>query len=204
VSAPHSSVPSRPQVSPRGRSRRWVWFFSLLAALAVAAVVIPIVYNLRQQLRPEQLAEARERWRQNGTSDYDLAFEVKYDTDPRADEHIVQVRDGKVVSWVVNGEKLVHAPDGTLPLQRAEASPGSEALLEMWKRPDVEGLFNMMRKWLEEDAASGSRRNFATANFDSRDGHPLRYVHRVAGTRQRQEWNIKLTRVLPGAKTEGR
>jgi hypothetical protein len=194
-----------PAARRQSHPHRWVWFFALLATLGVIAVVIPIVYNLRQQLRPEQLAEARERWRQHGASDYDLAFEVKYDTEPRADEHAVQVRGGKVVSWAINGQDLARAPGDTLPpSQRAEASAGGEALLEMWKRPDVEGLFNMMQKWLEEDAASGSRRNFATANFDSRDGHPLRYVHRVAGTRQRQEWNIKLTRIEPGSKTEGR
>jgi hypothetical protein len=170
--------------------------------MGTAALVIPIVYNLRQQLRPEQLAAARERWRQNGASDYDLAFEVRYDTDPRPEEHAVEVRGGQVVSWVVNGEKLVPAPDGTRPPPGTSA--GGDALLEVWKRPDVEGLFNMMQKWLDEDAASDSRRNFATANFDARDGHPLHYIHRVAGTRQRQEWNIKLTRVGPGAKTEGR
>jgi hypothetical protein len=193
-------VPSNPQISPRGRSRRWVWFFAVLVALAVPAVVIPIVYNLRQQLSPEQLAEARERWLQNGASDYDLAFEVRYDTDPQADEHVVQVRGGKVMSWVVNGEEQVLPP-----VRRFESPPGTSAApLEVWERLDVEGLFNMMQKWLEEDAASGSRRNFATASFDSRDGHPLRYVHRVAGTRQRQEWNIKLTRVEPVSNPEGR
>jgi hypothetical protein len=198
-------VPSTPRVSPRGRNRRWVWFFAVLATLGVVAVVIPIVYNLRQQLRPDQLAEARERWRQNGARDYDLAFEVKYDTDPQADEHAVKVRDGKVVSWVVNGEELARTPaQSPTPLQRGEAPPGGEALLEVWKQPDVAGLFNMMQKWLEEDAAAGGRRNFATASFDVRDGHPTRYIHRVAGTRQRQEWNIKLTRVEPGARTESR
>jgi hypothetical protein len=88
---------------PRGRNGRWVWFFAVLAVLALAAILIPIVYNLRQQLRPEQLAAARERWRQNGVSDYDLTIEVRHDTDSQADEYAVQVRGGKVVSWVVNG-----------------------------------------------------------------------------------------------------
>ncbi len=202
MSVPTSIVASR-------RSRRWVWFFAVLALLGVAAVVIPIVYNLRQQLRPEQLAAARARWQQQGTRDYDLAFEVKYDTDPRADEHMVQVRGGKVVSWIVNGEELVRAPAGTLPpVPGARAGdhaihPSDEALLEVWKRPDVDGLFNMMQKWLDEDAASGGQRNFATASFDARDGHPLHYIHRVACTRQRQEWNIKLTRVVPGSHPAG-
>jgi hypothetical protein len=199
VSVPPSTAPSRTPAGPPGR-RRWVWYFALLAALAAVAVVIPIVYNLGQQLRPEQLAEARARWRQNGARDYDLAFEVRFDADPRADEHAVRVRDGQVVSWLVNGEEQVRA----LPPRRLEAPADSEAILEVWKRPDVEGLFNMIAKRQEEDAAAGGRRNFATVRFDSRDGHPLRYVHRVAGTRQRQEWNIKLTRLPADAATDRR
>jgi hypothetical protein len=192
------SRPTEPTPAPsRGRNRRWIWFFAVLAALGAAAVVIPVVYNLRQQLRPEQLAEARERWRQFGTDDYDLAFEVRYDTDPRPDQHQVQVRDGKVVSWVINGEQQIRTPGAPLPDARPLDNPpgAGDATLEVWKRPDVEGIFNMIEKWLQEDAASTGRRNFATASFDPRDGHPFHYVHRVAGTRQRQEWNIKLTRV---------
>jgi hypothetical protein len=190
VSFSRPTAPSNAPALPRVRNRRWVWFFAVLAALAAAAVVIPIAYNLRQQLRPEQLAAARERWRQLGTENYDLAFEVRYDTDPHPDEHAVRVRGGKVVSWVINGE------EGPRPdvVARSVAGQGG-AIDEVWKRPDVEGLFNMIEKWLEADSASGGRRNFATASFDERDGHPLRYVHRIAGTRQRQEWNIKLTRV---------
>lgn len=187
------SRPTEPTAAPpRGRNRRWIWFFAVLAALGAAAVVIPVVYNLRQQLRPEQLAEARERWRQFGTGDYDLAFEVRYDTDPRPDEHQAQVRGGEVVSWVINGEKQIHTP-GARPLENPAGS--DDATLEVWRRPDVEGIFNMIEKWLQEDATSTGRRNFATASFDPRDGHPFHYVHRVAGTGQRQEWNIKLTRV---------
>ena len=58
----------------------------------------------------------------------------------------------------------------------------------------MEGLFDQIEAALKQDAVSPGRRNYATAWFDSRDGHPVRYVHRVAGTSKRLEWQIKLTR----------
>jgi len=45
----------------------WLWFFLILLILASVAITIPIVYNLRLQLKPEQLEQARERWQRRGT-----------------------------------------------------------------------------------------------------------------------------------------
>ena len=39
--------------------RRWVPLFLTLTLLGTLAIVLPLVYNLGQQLRPEQLAAAR-------------------------------------------------------------------------------------------------------------------------------------------------
>ncbi len=62
---------------PQPRRRRtWILFFAALAALAIAAVGIETWYNVRQQLTPETVGEARNRWREHGPADYDLRYTV--------------------------------------------------------------------------------------------------------------------------------
>jgi len=57
-----------------------------LLILASVAITIPIVYNLRLQLKPEQLEQARERWQRRGTPNYNLAYTARYDREPEPDE----------------------------------------------------------------------------------------------------------------------
>src|SRR5262245_47338849 len=91
-------------------SRSWVWFFAALAVLAIAAVAINWTYNARQQLTPEQLAAAEERWKQHGPADYDLEVEkiisgAASDAAVR-DRITVRVRRGQVVAAELNGAEL--------------------------------------------------------------------------------------------------
>jgi hypothetical protein len=68
-----------------------VAFFLLLAALAGVAMTLLVLYDLRQQLRPEALAEAEKLWRECGPADYDLTFTTR--SAPRvADEAEAQVQ----------------------------------------------------------------------------------------------------------------
>ena len=76
------------------RRRRWLWFFVTLAGLSALALTTLIVYNLRQQLRPEQLAEARERWQQHRPDDYDLDYTLRQD-DAGPETCHVRVRSGE-------------------------------------------------------------------------------------------------------------
>src|SRR5581483_4771996 len=79
------------------------------------AVVTPLVYNLRQQLKPEQLEQARARWRDNGAADYDLDWEVKQAGEPRPTAYHVIVRGGDV--WAVYEDgRLVLANELAAPL----------------------------------------------------------------------------------------
>lgn len=174
------------------RPRRWIAFFLVLAVLGAVAVVVPILYNLGIQLKPEQLAEAQQRWRENAPTDYDLAYLVKSEYGGVAAqdrEYLVQVRGGRIVLVEDTGE-VVYVD----PALAAVAGPAPLALaLDDPNRYGVPALFAEMEAALRQDATT--RRNFATASFDARDGHPFHYVHRARGTRDRIEWNIKLTRV---------
>ncbi len=179
------------------RPRRWIGFFIVLAVLGIIAIVVPIVYNLSIQLRPEQLADAQRRWRENAPADYDLTYLVKSAPGgvPAMDrDYFVQVRGDRVVLVVDSGE-VVHLEPSLALLAGPAALAASSEEAEQYGVP---GLFEQMETALHQDEATG-RRNFATASFDATDGHPFHYVHRIRDTKDRTEWNIKLTRVTAGA-----
>lgn len=175
------------------RTRRWIVFFALLAVMAAAGIVLPIVYNLGLQLKPEQVTAARERWREHGTGDYDLDYHVKIDGTSQAGEYdyAVQVRGGKVVFVGCNGVVLWIDPAAALAAGLAARALPPEDV----RAYGVEAIFREIETALQRDAESGNRRTYATASFDARDGYPTHYVHRVGGTKERVEWTIKLTRV---------
>jgi len=180
------------QAPPR---RHWQGFFLVLSILGVAALTIPVVYNLSLQLRPEPLAHARELWRRAAPVNYDLkwlelldhgAGEEKY-------EYTLEVRGGRPQLLSCNGE-LLYAEPGLAVL----AGPGFLALpQENPQRYGVEAMFDLMDGMLRQDASVGGR-NYCTAAFDPRDGHPLRLVHRVRGAGERLEWIVRV--VEPGGR----
>src|SRR5687768_967182 len=88
-SRPQAVTPSpRHPVTPSPRplitaaTRRWVWFFAVLAGLLVPFVAIQLWFNWRQQLTLERLAEARRRWDEKGPRDYVLKYAVKREHNP--------------------------------------------------------------------------------------------------------------------------
>jgi hypothetical protein len=188
MSSPADSPPA-----PR-RSRTWVGFFVLLLGLAGVAVALPIVYNLAQQLRPESLARARQRWRERGPADYDLTFAITYDRERLSERHIVLVRNGKVLFASCEGD-VVHLAHG---LGAAAGLPagglGKAAGL------DVPAIFDHIEELLREQIASGGR-NYLVAEFDPDLGYPRRFVRRVRGTGTREEWRLKLW--APGTVASG-
>ena len=141
--------------------------------MAVAAVTLPIVYNLSIQLRPEELSAAEARWKATGLRDYDLQYQEKItrNGEQGETEWDVQVRDGKATAVTCNGESL----------------PAAE-----YPNLTVDGQFAEIEKGLQLDLAAGARKNYATAAFDLGDGHPTHYVRRVRGTGDRLEWNVNL------------
>lgn len=178
-------------VLPPRRSRLWIGFFVVLTGLAVIAIVVPLVYNLSIQLRPEQLAAARQRWRDHENLDYDLEYLVKITSAGRTEEraYLVHVRGGRTVLVVENGEVAYLDPS-----LAGVAGLGVLALsFDDSRQYGVPALFDAIETALHQDALSGGR-SFATAQFDPQDGHPFHYVHRVRG-KERIEWNLKMVSV---------
>ncbi len=155
------------------RPRGWIWFFIALAVLGTAAVTLPLLYNLSIQLRPEELTAARQRWEKNGLRDYDLQFQEKITQNGEQTESnwFVEVRDGRPTEVTRDDQKL----------------PASD-----YPNVTVEGQYAEIERGFQLDQAEGARRNYATAAFDQRDGHPVHYVRRVRGSGDRLEWNVNL------------
>ena len=85
----------------RKPNRGWIWYFVILAVLTVVATTVLVVYNLRQQLRPEQLAAARKLWDEKRPADYVLTYTKKGNA---TGTFVVTVRKGKVVSVLMREE----------------------------------------------------------------------------------------------------
>lgn len=178
-------------VSP-SRSRRWIGFFVVLAALGATAMIVPFVYNLSIQLKPQELTEARQRWQEHAPTNYDLEYLI---TTMRGEEkadhaYLLQVRGGRVVLVVDNGDVVYLDPSlaivaGLGGLAVSSESPGQYG---------VAALFEQIEAALRHDETTG-RRNYTTARFDPKDGHPNHFRRSVSGTKEGVEWNIKLTRI---------
>jgi hypothetical protein len=171
------------------RGRDWVWFFAVLAALGVCAVVVPIYYNLGLQLTPEQAESARARWRASGPADYDLDYQQKSTRDGVTEEteYRVLVRDRRVSAVFCDGRLVL------LPGLAAGAAlgPWPRALAGPSGARDVDGMFDHIEGQQRADAGS-PRRPYVTATFDRHNGHPTRYVRRTRGGGERLEWTVKL------------
>jgi len=174
-------------VPSEAQNRRWLLFFAVLAGLSVVAVTLPIVYNLGQQLRREQLQAAWTRWQQQGPADYDLTFSVRVDRETARQRHVVCVRHGQVVAALVEGRPLHIATtlQGAIGLPLATTTDHPP-----WT---MERIFEHLEELLrQQEQTRGSQ--FLVAVFDPQLGWPRRFVWRVARTSQRQEWDLKLWR----------
>jgi hypothetical protein len=155
----------------RKRRRGWVWFFAILAVLVVAANVILWKYNSGRQLKPEQLAAAKQLWKEKGPRSYDLEYTLKGSVQGT---YQVRVRKGEVV----------YAEPDPRPLEEKEYYYGMPA------------LFRYIETFMKQDAQS-DKRVYVHADFDPEDGHLLHYVRRVMGTPERLEITVQLRRLEP-------
>jgi hypothetical protein len=146
----------------------------ILTVLAAVAVSSLVLYNLGQQLRLEELQEARARWQAKGPRDYRLAYTMKKNDEP-VDRYAVHVRGGKIELATVNGKPV---PAG----RRAQV--------------DMDGLFGLIEEHLRLRAQPDQPKTFLRAHFDAADGHVRSYVRAPRG-QDRLEITMALLEPLP-------
>lgn len=161
-------------MGPRPANRGWIWYFAVVAVLAVVFVIVLARYNLSQQLSADKLAAAKALWDRAKPRDYDLEYTQ---TGGAAETRKVKVRGGRVVSVVREGGPL---------------EP------RLYAYSDMDAWFGFLEDYVKGDAEPGKPRVYSVATFDPEDGHIVRYVRRVMGTTERLEVNFKLERRSPG------
>ncbi len=155
-------------------NRRWIWFFVVVIVLSVGAVGSLIAYNLRQQLKPEQLEAARRLWADKRLASYQLSYSVKKGTDSSVDSYVVRVRAGRVVSVSLNGQ----------PVEK-----------RLFRFYGMEAFFDNIADFLKVDAEPGTPRTYTRAIFDPDTGALRQFVRRVMGGGPRLE--ITVDSLLP-------
>ena len=155
-------------MNPPRPNRGWIWYFVILALLTVVAVGVLFTFNERQQLTPEQLAEARRLWNANGPASYDMIY-IQKGSAPGTFR--VQVRNKSVVSVIRDGQPL---------------EP------RLYRYSDMPALFGFIQDFLKADAEPGKPRTFTVAAFDPEDGHLIHYIRRVMGGTERLEITVQL------------
>lgn len=172
----HSAPPNAgatghvPPPAKRRRNLAWVGYFVVLGVLCAAAVATIWIYNLRQQLTPQELDAAEALWKENGPKDYELRYVKVLGANESSDRVFVRVRAGVVEYFTLNDDPKVDQEKGQFYT--------------------VDAMFRDLRAFLDEDAKAG-RMSFLRALFDPKDGHPLWFVRRVPGTRERVEVQVK-------------
>jgi hypothetical protein len=151
------------------RSRRWLWVFLAVGAVAAALLTWLAIYvrtelDPANQLNLEQLKAARKIWDEKGPKDYQMLYKVRRSGEKQQDSYFVEVRGGKVVSVVLNGD------------QRLEPR-----LMEYHSMTD---LFNSIELFLKQDAEPNRAQIFCRGYFDQADGHLVQFVRRVGGTNE--------------------
>ena len=155
------------------KNRNWLWYFLVLAVLTIIATTTLAIYNLRQQLKPEQLDAAIDLWRAKGPAEYVLVYLAKKteQSGDMEDHYVVKVKGGKAFEVLVNGLPLAE--------ERQLAYYGMHRLLQ-----DIE-------RFMELDAEPGRPKTFTRGDFNGKNGALLRYVRRVMGSRQRLEITVE-------------
>jgi hypothetical protein len=153
------------------RNRNWLWFFGVLLVLGAAAVAVEVWYNLRQQLKPEQLAAARQLWREKAPASYQVEYTLKRQ-DGSERRWTVAVREGQLIAVTGSG---------------GQSLKEGEYLFDT-----MDAMFDHVAKQLDADGQPGAPRVFATAVFDKKDGHFLRYVRSTRRPRERVEITANL------------
>ncbi len=163
---------------PLKPSYRWIWYFIVLAILTVTAITILVWYNLRQQLKMEDLEKAKSQWKRARPLNYDLYYTKRGSA---SGAFAIAVRDGKVISVALDGREITQ-DDKPLDPSR-------------YSRYDMTALMDDVETFLEKDSEPGRPRTYTVATFDPGDGHLIRYVRRVMGTSERIEIIVQLKKL---------
>jgi hypothetical protein len=166
--------------TPRKKNHAWVWFFAFIVVASVGVAGFMIVFNLRMQLKPEQLEAHMQRWQEHGPSDYLMTFTKKINRS-EPDTFVVKVRAKKVVEVRMNGKLLRNEETG-------QAFPAGHDQLQYYS---MDRLLRDVEIFMQRDARDG-RKVYNVAVFDDETGALRRYVRSDRSSNQHVEESVKV------------
>jgi len=126
------------------------------------------------QISPAEYYAAKERWRVNGASSYDIEVQV---TGTQEARYRVEVRDGQAIAAWRNG----------VPLQQ-------QRTFSTWSVPGMFGTMSRDIEVLEKHAAGRADANTPRitmrAEFDEKFGYPARYRRIQWGSPVQMIWQV--------------
>ncbi len=152
----------------------WILTGMVLLLLVVAAIIWVATRPKMQDLTPELLADARQRWTAAGVDDYDLEFQLNASGFETPSRFAVQVRKGRTVEIVRNGKPVTADPESYT----------------------VAGLLDIIERELDMSTdptsplASGSGKTFLRVRFNERYGYPEQYLRVTGGTNRSSEIRV--------------
>jgi hypothetical protein len=171
------------------RNRRWLWVFVVLGVLGLLAMGINFAYNVGEPLTPEKLNAARALWEEKRPANYDLhiMFSREYmSADNRrgtiVDQFDVQVRDGRVTGFLVNGKE----PDPLLDEKGQRRLEDERLRRESY---DISGICDSIEDLMNKDRREQSP-SLMRARFDRNDGHVSYFTRQIY---KRREQYIQIT-----------
>jgi len=160
--------------NPTRRPVRWPWLALAFAIATTALWISRCGGDGRTEYDEQDLAQARARWKADGPASYTMEIDLR---GVRRAHHVVEVRDGKVVSMTTDGEPV---PE------------------RVWPAWSVEGLFTILDEELsyaKERAANGEQAPTLLAAFDPKTGAPMSFLRHEQGATRGLEWVV--TRLDP-------
>ncbi|MBI2807188.1 MAG: hypothetical protein HYX68_19575 [Planctomycetes bacterium] len=170
------STISQPKPARPRNNWGWISFFAFVVVASIGVMVFMIWFNLRVQLRPEQLAAARRLWDEKQIKNYDMIYTEKHSPDDKVITFHVKVRNGEVREALMNGSPLV---------KNDEQKDDPKIFRSM------NAIFRDIQRFMDNDAKPGAPRVYVTATFDPESGRVIRYVRRVMRSSQRVEIVVK-------------
>jgi hypothetical protein len=167
--------------TPRKKNHAWVWFFVFIVVASVGVAGFMIAFNLRMQLKPEQLETAMQRWNERGPSDYLMTF-TKRINNSEPDTFVVKVRAKKVVEVSMNGK----------PLRNEDTEQPFPAGHDQLQYYSMDRLLRDVERFIQLDARDG-KKIYNVATFDKDTGALETYTRsdKVAGQHVRETVKIE-------------
>jgi len=176
------AIPDPPPPNAKKKNYLWVGYFAFLLIASVSVTVFMIWFNLRVQLKPEQLEAANEVWKQKGPKNYNMVYTKQVAKLNSNDKFAVKVRNGNVTEVMMN--------DKPLKWKKEDGQTDDPLLYH-----SMDSIYRDMQRFMDLDQKDKSKRVYVIANFDNRNGAVIKYIRSVMGTVDRVEYNISLTAV---------